>query len=89
MSFQSLRTFRDKKQTKSFVTDLAPSGTVNNNPPDDPPPPPENSGFRYDLPASMEMKAVSGKGRAIFSTVDSKPGSVPVQQYVLISGANF
>jgi len=88
MSFQSLRSFRDKKQAKSFVTAPIPSGAVSNNVPGDlPPPPPENQGLRYDLPPSVEMRAVPGKGRAIFSTVSSKPGFAPFL-VVSISGAN-
>ena len=78
MPFQSLRSFRDKKQAKSSVTAPIPSGAVSNNVPGDlPSPPPEDQGFRYDLPPSMEMRAVPGKGRAIFSTVSSKPGFAP------------
>ena len=86
MSFQSLRSFRDKKQAKSFVTVPTPSGTVSDNIPSDlSPPPPENQGFCYDLPPSMEMRVVPGKGRAIFSTVNSKPGFAPVRHRVSIS----
>ncbi|KAF9652312.1 SET domain-containing protein [Thelephora ganbajun] len=76
MSFRGLRAFREKKQAKSLVVVPASSGSVNDDTPSDlPPPPPEKPGFRYDLPASMELKVVPGKGRAIFSTVSSKPGS--------------
>jgi hypothetical protein len=85
MSFQSLRASRDKKQTKSFVTDPAPSSTLSNNALDKPPPPlPEKPVFLYDLPASMEMEVVPEKGRAIFSTINIKPGFLPVHQEVLI-----
>lgn len=79
MSFQSLRASRNKKQTKSFVTDPAQSGVVLNNPSDNPPSPsPENPELRYDLPTSMEIKVVPGKGRAVFSTAGSKPGLVSI-----------
>jgi len=78
MSFRGLRNSRDKKQARSFVTAHTSSGTISDHASGDlPPPPPENPGFRHDLPASMEMKVVPGKGRAIFSTVSSKPGFVP------------
>jgi len=77
MSFRGLRDTRDKKQAKSFVTTHATSGTVGDHASNDlPPPPPETPGFRHDLPTSMEMKVIPGKGRAIFSTVSSKPGFV-------------
>lgn len=36
----------------------------------------------------MELKVVPGKGRAIFSTVDSKPGFVPIHQHVSIPDVN-
>jgi hypothetical protein len=75
MSFRGLRTIRDKMQAKSFVTDPQPPGVVKGDIPDGAlPPPPEKLGFRYALPDSMEMKTVPAKGRAIFSTVDIKPG---------------
>ena len=79
MSFRSLRNSRDKKQAKSFVTAPIPSTTASGHPPSDLlPPHPENPRFRHDLPASMEMRVVPGKGRAIFSTVSGKPGFAPV-----------
>lgn len=89
MSFPSLRNSRDKRLAKSFVVASTPSGGVSDSTPGDLPPPlPENLGPRYDLPDSMEMEVVSGKGRAIFSTVNSKPGFAPIHRYVLISGTN-
>lgn len=89
MSFRSLRDVRDKKQAKSFVTDPTPSGAASDHIPGDSPPPPlETLGFRYDLPDSMEVKVVPGKGRAIFSTTSSKPGLVLVHHSVSIPGTN-
>ena len=75
MSFRGLRAFRDKKQAKSFVTDPTPSSTAKDGATDNSQlQPAENPEFRYDLPASMEMKVVPGRGRAIFSTTANKPG---------------
>ena len=89
MSFPSLRNSRDKRLAKSLVAASMPSGGADDSTPGDlPPPPPENLGFSYDLPNSMEMKVVSGKGRAIFSTVNSKPGFAPIHCYVLLSDAD-
>ena len=81
MSFRGLRDSRDKKQAKSFVAAPIPSGTVGDRTAGDlQPPSPENLGFHHVLPASMGMKVVPGKGRAIFSTVNSKPGFAPVHR---------
>ena len=89
MSFQGLRASRDKKQVKSFVTDQTLPSATHDNPPDIlAPPSPGKPEFRYGLPASMEMKVVPSKGRAIFSTVSSKPGFAPVRHCIEISGAN-
>ena len=89
MSFRGLRDSRDKKQTKSFVTAHTSSGTVSDHTLGDlPPPPPETPGFRHDLPPSMEMKVVPGKGRAIFSTVNSEPGFVPDNCYASVPDTN-
>ena len=90
MSFRGLRDSRGKKQAKSFVTGPTSSGAVTDPTPGDlQPPPAEKLGFHHDLPSSMEMKVVPGKGRAIFSTVSSKPGFASGRHCILISGTNF
>ena len=90
MSFRGLRDSRGKKQARSFVTGLAPSGTASDATPGDLQPlPPEDLGFRHDLPESMKMKVVPSKGRAIFSTVSSKPGFAPIRHCISISGTNI